>query len=114
MCQSCANIQRKKGRGGEILPRVEGRINIFEAMEDYTKNATASGEQRINLKISLLGMDNTYLTIEGLSFKKRVIKTIAYYTELNKFKDIKLKAIERTKNKESKNEADSRTNFQPR
>ena len=59
-------------------------------------------------------MDNTYLTIEGLSFKKRVIKTIAYYTELNKFKDIKLKAIERMKNKESKNEADSRTNFQPR
>ena len=50
MCQSCANIQRNKGRGGEILPRVEGRINIFEAMEDYTKNATASGEQRINLK----------------------------------------------------------------
>ena len=33
-------------------------------------------------------MGNTYLTTKGLSFKKIVIETLAYYMDIDKVKDI--------------------------
>ena len=68
-------------------------------MEECNNNATLLGEERINLKIYLLGMDNTYLTTEGFSLEKSAIETLAYYMELNKVKDMEFKAMEIMKNK---------------
>ena len=82
-----------------IVPRLKDRTGMFKATEQCTNNATDSGEQMIELKISLLGMDITYLTTKVLSFNNRVIKTLAYYRDINEFKYIGFKAMESMKNK---------------